>query len=544
MQRVLVVDDEPRQRKILADFIREYRKEYEVFEAKNGEEALALCKEWKMDIIFSDIRMPKMDGLQMIERIREVNGHSRIVVISGYSDFQYAQKALDLRVYRYILKPIESNVIRETMVQMEEEILQAKNSEHDKHIMTEKLNLLLPLYRDHLISKWIKGECTTAELTETQRILGLRGSGYIILTRITSHAREQNDSRAAAEDFNEIRLNLKTRLSEVLQPYGHISSLFWKYDDDCIVSLMQQSPPHHKNEHDKMVEELQAMTDHMLHEFGITLSMGVGGVQEDLFTSAWQAFHTAEAAIRCHFYMNNSQIVCYTDIQHRYLKKLKNGFPFEDNLKQYVHGHKPLNAGDLNRGIAQLLDHHYPEPKSLLDYICGMMLHLHQSIQPIVSEETYDHLLQKINHTFQLTICTNLSLLKKHWIALLQEMADEVRRQKDNRNGILMERCLQYIHMHYGEDLALEELAQKYYFNPSYFSTLFKRYTGKHFTAYMTELRLGIAHKKLLESDRKVYEIAQEVGYKDVKYFNKIFKKQYGLTPIECRTFSTGRNMV
>lgn len=542
MHRVLVVDDEPRQRRILSKVIREYRKEYEVFEARNGEEALALCRERKIDIIFSDIRMPRMDGLQMMERIREVNPHSRIVVVSGYSDFHYAQKALDFRVSKYILKPIERQVIRDTMVQVEEDILRTKNSEKYKIQMAEKLNLLLPIYRDHLMSKWIRGESTSAELTEVDRVLGFHGSGYIIITRIASHVIDDSDSRHTAENMNEIRLNLKKRLREVLEPYGHLFSLIWQYDEDCLVSLMQHTNGN-KAEQNNMAKALKALADSMRQQFGVTLSMGSGTVQEELFTSVQQAFHTAEVALRCQFYESNTQVVHYADIQHRYRNKLNVDFPFENDLQPFVHGHKSLRVDELESGLHHILDDQYPDPDSVLDYIRNLMLRLHQSIQPIVSEEVSNQLLRSIHNTFRRSVCTSLSQLTKHWMVLLEQMAVEVQRQKDNKNTIVMERCLQYIHTHYGEDLALDDLAQKYFFNPSYFSTLFKKYTGKHFTAYLTDLRLGMAHEKLLESDRKVYEIAKDVGYRDVKYFNRIFKKQFGLTPNECRAFSAGRNM-
>lgn len=541
MQCVLVVDDEPRQRRILSSVIREYRKEYEVLEAKNGEEAVALCKERQIDLIFSDIRMPKMDGLQMMERIREVNPHSRIVVISGYSDFHYAQKALDFRVSKYILKPIESHIIWDTMMQVEEDILRTRNSETYKNKMAEKLNLLLPIYRDHLMSKWVKGECTNDEMAEVAKVLGFNGSGYMILARITNHANNHSDSLLAAQTMKEIRSNLKRQMGEVLKPYGHLLSFIWQYDEDCIVSMMENAEDDEIGQ-DKLANALQTLTAQMHHEFGVSLSMGAGKVQDDLFTSVQQAFYTAEVAMRCHFYRNDARIVHYADIQQRYQAKVKVSFPFKDQLKPYIHGHKSLDADVLEEGLQHMLRHHYPDPAMLLDDVRNTMLHLHQGIQPIVSEEADGRLMRAIHQTFQLAVCTNLSQLKKHWIELLQYMADEVQKQKDNKNTIVMERCLQYIQEHYGEDLALDELAQRFYFNPSYFSTLFKKYTGKHFTAYLTDLRLGKARQILLESDRKVYEVAQEVGYRDVKYFNKIFKKHFGLTPNECRSFATGRN--
>lgn len=541
MHCVLVVDDEPRQRRILSNIIREYRKEYEVLEAKNGEEAVALCKERKIDIIFSDIRMPKMDGLEMMERIREVNPHSRIVVISGYSDFHYAQKALDYRVSKYILKPIESHVIWDAMMQVEEDILRIRNSETYKSKMAEKLNLLLPIYRDHLMSKWIKGGCTNDEMTEVERVLGFHGRGYIVLSRIANHA-SHKDALLAADKTKAIRLLVKQRVGEVLQPYGHLVSFIWQYDEDCIVSLMACTDDN-KSEQDKLASALKTLADTMHRDHGIDLSMGTGTIEDNLFANVQQAFHTADVALRCHFYRHHADVIFHADIKQLYQEKWKMTFPFEDQLRSHIHGHETLRADELEKGLQQMFRHHYPDPELLLDYIRNMMLRLHQSIHAIISEEADGRILRSIHHVFQLDVCTNLSQLRKHWFERLTEMADEVQKQKDNKNTIVMERCLQYIHEHYGEDLALDELAQKFYFNPSYFSTLFKKYTGKHFTSYLTDLRLGIARKKLLESDQKVYEVVQEVGYRDVKYFNKLFKKHFGLTPNECRTFATGRTM-
>lgn len=177
MFRVLVVDDEPRQRRILSNVIREFREEYEVLEAKNGEEALTLSMNRNIDIVFSDIRMPKMDGLSMIERISEHNPFVKIVIVSGYSDFSYAQKALDLHVYQYILKPIEEKKIWDIILQIEEDIRENSIRQKEKEVMIEQLNMLLPFYIEHLLNKWVKGEGTLAELNEVAGIFPFWGTG-------------------------------------------------------------------------------------------------------------------------------------------------------------------------------------------------------------------------------------------------------------------------------------------------------------------------------------------------------------------------------
>lgn len=540
MLRILVVDDEPRQRKILSQIIREFRKEYEVLEARNGEEALALCQQYRIDIVFSDIRMPRMDGLSMIERIGKLNGQTRFVVVSGYSEFDYARKALEYHVYSYMLKPIESGAVCDMLMQMEGEIAEARISEHEKKSMAEQLNMLMPLYLERLMGKWIKGECSRGELDEAERAIGYRGRGCIVLSRLTSSPRMKGGAKYSPEEMEEIRTNVKMWMSEMLNSQVHLVSFFLPSDSECMVSLLR-CPAQTAEDSGHLPHRLQTMAAQLQQEYEMTLSIGMGQVQEDLFASVSQAFRTAEIALRCRFYRSDAPVIRYEEIEELYVPILRTAFPFEDELKQFVFGNKLPIADRMEDGLKGMLDRKYPDPYALIDEIGGLMLRLLHGIRAIVPEETVHRIELQIKDSLHPAKCASVAQLRRNGSELLQEMAAAVHLQKENKNSIVMERCLQYIRQHYSEELALDELAQRYYFNPSYFSTLFKKYTGKHFTGYVTDLRLEIAYSKLLETDKKVYEVAQEVGYKDIKYFFKLFKKRFGLTPDECRIFNQGR---
>lgn len=541
MLRILVVDDEPRQRKILSQIIREFRKEYEVLEARNGEEALALCQRYRIDIVFGDIRMPRMDGLSMIEQMGKVNGQTRFVVVSGYSEFDYARKALEYHVYSYMLKPIESGAVCDMLVQLEDEIVKARISEHEKKTMTEQLNMLKPLYLERLMGKWIKGECSQGELDEAERTIGYRGRGCIVLSRLASNPKMKGGAKYSPDEMEEIRTNVKMWMSEMLNSQIHIVSFFLPADTDCMVSLLRCSAQAAEGS-GHLAQKLQTMAVQLQQEYEMTLSIGMGQMQEDVFASVSEAYRTAEIALRCRFYRSHAAVIRFEEIQDVYVPILKNAFPFEDELKQFVYGSKQPIVDRMDDGLKAMLDRQYPDPLALLEEIGGLMLRLLHGIRAIAPEETMHRIEQKIKESLHPALCANVAQLKRYGVELLQEMANAVHLQKENKNSIVMERCLQYIRRHYAEELALDELAQRYYFNPSYFSTLFKKYTGKHFTGYVTDLRLEIAYNKLLETDKKVYEVAQEVGYKDIKYFFKLFKKRFGLTPDECRIFNQGRN--
>jgi len=541
MLRVLVVDDEPRQRKILSRIIRDYRNGYEVLEAKNGETALELCKEGKPDIVFSDIRMPKMDGLSMIEQIYRHNRHAKIVVVSGYNDFDYAQRALHMRVYRYLLKPIEDEKIRDIILAVEASIQQERNNRHEKKMMAEQLHQLVPLYIDHLMNKWIRGLCTPAELHEAADILRIPGRGYVMITRIDRQADRPGETPYSAEEQDKVYQNIKMWLTETLNPYGHVLFFFSTDHANEIISIMRGPEQDDDSRLSPMDQALHDLYTQMRTEYGITLSIGAGEVLDSLVSAAPAALQTAEASLRCQFYLPAGHAIAYADIRDHYADAIEGDFPFEEELRQYVHGYMAFNKRWMDKGLEALLGSRYPKPEALLDEIRGQLIRLHHGVQTMLPEAEAKVWPHKIKQALHPRGCFGLIQLKRTWVELLEQMAAQVQEQKDNKVNIVMERCLQYIHSHVEQEFSLEELAKRYYFNASYFSTLFKRYTGKPFTGYIMGLRTEIAYRKLLESDKKVYEIAREVGYRDVKYFNKIFKKRYGFTPEECRIFGAGK---
>ncbi len=535
---ILVVDDEPRQRKIMANIIREFRKDYEVLEAKNGEEALNLCMERRIDIIFSDIRMPKMDGLSLIEHISKVSNTTKIVFISGYDDFTYAQKAMEYHAFSYILKPIEEGRVLELIVQIEEELQKQRKSQEEKDVMTKQLNKLLPFYFDYLMNKWVIGECSQSEIDELSGIFQPGQAGCVILSQVVQDNALGCTTQYSNEDINEIMLNLKMWIKEVLYPYGHTISFELEKDSSTIVSILNSEEP---PDYTGILSQLQMLLKNLNKEYLLKVTIGVGAGVDDVFSSIKAGFDSAEAALHCLFYLGAGRVISFEEIQESYTREINGGFPGEDDLRQFIHGHKTLSKQWMDSYLEGILGDSYLEPDILLDYLCTLMLSLNHSIQNIISEEKFIELNQRIKTEICPLPLYSLSKLKQRLLSLVKSMADAVQIQKDNKNNIVLERCLHYIHSHLGKELSLEELASKYYFNPSYFSTLFKKYTGMHYTDYIIDLRLKNAHRLLLDSDKKIYMIAQEVGYRDVKYFNKIFKRRYGVTPDECRKFSNER---
>lgn len=182
----------------------------------------------------------------------------------------------------------------------------------------------------------------------------------------------------------------------------------------------------------------------------------------------------------------------------------------------------------------------YPAPDILTDQIRRALHRLPHQLGSMLTVQDVSILENAINDEFS-SICVSLAVLKERTRTCLECVRCTVDRNRNNRVGNVIGRCIAELRENYQLDYTLSELAEKYYFNPSYFSTLFKKHTGMHFTEYVMDLRMNHAARLLLESNDKIYQIAKKVGYQDVKYFTRIFKKKYGYTPEEYRIYVSQR---
>ena len=169
MLRIIVVDDEPRQRKGLVEIICRLRPEDEVIAMKDGEQVLEYVHDNEVDIIFSDIRMPQMSGLELSNRLLEVDSEIIMILISVYADFEYAREALDLGAFGYLLKPVSveelGRILNKAAAKRKERREQAFPADEGR------LLTALHIFKEHLLKRWLYGEIEEKELEDTISML-------------------------------------------------------------------------------------------------------------------------------------------------------------------------------------------------------------------------------------------------------------------------------------------------------------------------------------------------------------------------------------
>ncbi|WP_456290428.1 response regulator [Paenibacillus sp. AK002] len=530
MYHVLIVDDEPRHRRGIAEMIKTLRPDYRLFMAKDGAEALRIATDTRIDIIFTDIRMPNMDGLTLIENLRERSESMKIVILSVYGHFDYARQALKLGAFDYLLKPLELRDMSEMLNKLDTAIEKERMSLQDGANLQEKLNSAIPVYEQHLLSRWVRSAANEDELLEIERLVPLGQVGYVIVAKLS---KSEIDEKYHGEEFEEVKASLKGWMGQVAEPIGPTLSFYLDGDEPMLVSVIT---PAHSLEWlmKREAERLTEFIEQVRLEFGLTLSIGVGDGVVDLYREAPRSFKQALNALDFTFYCGNGKFVVRSEIAYNPLKTSLPWGPDDFGIAAAVAGGdrgKALEALELL--VRRLLEGGYPSPAQFKRSMLYVLVNLVKANEASLRREEAGNIVSEME--FRIPACSTLDELQSKAAEYMGRIIDGIANRKNHKNERIIELCRTYLAEHYMEDLSLETVARRFFFSPAYFSSLFKSHTSMTFTEYLLQIRMDKAKEMLKDGTWKISEIALSVGFKDAGYFTRIFKRETGLSPEEFR---------
>ena len=229
MWKVLIADDEPKIRRGLRSTLERLRPDMKVVaEAEDGETALALVKEKKPDILMIDIRMPFLNGLELIERINEVSRDCIIIVVTGHDEFEYAQRALHLKVFEYVLKPVPRNVLVSVLDRAEAELAGARRQSKYVSWAREQLERNMPLLRERFCRDWVHGRLSRSEIDEQRAFLGVETGDHVAMAVIHVVERFLTAAPSAEKDRRLALYAVRTVTEDLLKDFTPL----WIFPDD------------------------------------------------------------------------------------------------------------------------------------------------------------------------------------------------------------------------------------------------------------------------------------------------------------------------
>lgn len=534
--KVFPVEDEMVIRRGIKNSI-DWEKEGYIFcgEASDGELAYPMIIKEKPDILITDIRMPFMDGLELCKLVKEELPNIKILILSGYDEFDYAKEAIRLGVTEYLLKPISSGKLLEALNGVSESIRREKEDKDLVRKYMEEMRENTEHEKQKFFEQMIAGNLSMADALETGKKYEMNlsaGMYNLLLFRFTLGEENRKSGELLGEAEYAIK-KLTERLEYVFEFQRDVEG--WAF------LLMADN----EEQMSERVKELSKDLEEIMKNYSTITYFGGIGQPVARLRELEESFREAERALAARFTMELNRIISVEDI--RMAQNVDTLDDIEITSFGEIEKTRTMLEKFLNNGAEDEIDefvdvyiNELPEEnlKSVLmrQYIIMdayiVMMSFCEKIEGIEGEmQAQSEELKNSMKTIQ-----TLEEIKNYIRMLLKKIIGVRDTISGRRYSDIIEIAKDQIRKTYmSDEISLNTIAAEVGMSPSYFSSIFSKEMGKTFVEYLTEIRMDRAKELLMCSSMKTSEIGYEVGYKDPHYFSYIFKKTQNCTPKEFR---------
>ncbi len=534
MIRVIIADDEENVCQLIRGLIDWESLDMEIVGvAHNGVEALDMIKALSPDLMITDIRMPGYDGLEMIQHAKIINDNLDFIIISGYRHFEYAQNAIKYGVGDYLLKPIKKEDFLTALNKMRERYMQRTEQMSNEERLKQRLKSDVEKLRASLFTEWLLKKGTNSqnpdltEINENYHFAFQPGLFEICAVKIDCGFEDQYNNAIAILEEKVVHI-LNKLFAGPCFDMGIFS------EDSITYCVLNFDPANRKT----IRRQMKTAFDELLVQKAAfeqpEFTLGVGTVVNDI-EQLKASFRTASYAVGQRLLLGTGKIIEEVTVhsepqrESSILAELNKtmGMALEvldkDAVLSCISGLKHQITIDNVFSGQEII--------SLAQHVCEMYLtHLRNNQIPIqYGDEFYEKFCIHANR------CGSVNQIFEYLSVMVGESLAVIIEDKKQVDTKPIRLAKQYIQQNYMNPISLEEVSGFVGFNPTYFSTLFKKENGSNFVDYLSEIRMNSAKDLLRETNLNVAVICERVGYNDLKNFTKSFKKNVGLKPNEYR---------
>lgn len=512
MLKIMIVDNEAAIRKGLAHCIK-----WEMLgcmvsaQAEDGIDALEQIAQTQPDIVISDIRMPGMDGLTLAQRLNEAYPQIKTIILTGFPDFEYAQRAISYQVVDFVLKPTSVNTLTRAVEKAKAQIIQERSRVQLKQALADKNEQNLQLERGMLLHDLIhRIDLSNLFVLNRCAQLDMQIFNFYVLhfDIVPISEQEQNQTLSFVTQVHSVLADCFSQYTIYFAPHG----------DHMGFAVVCTQETHE-------VETLCREAVDIISSFPqFTLYIGISQYYQNVMDMA-QAAEEACQAVRFAEYSEGQTVVCYQTVPAIPPDALDKIYELLRLLKAAMSHENFTGAQQMVKQLFTL----FREYAIAMEEIRNICLYAQQFCASIWL--TQKEALPKLTKLFDDMTVDRIEQTMLEYIAMLPRSAsnspDDIRH--------IIHTVKNYVTQHYQEEISLESLAALVYLSPSYLSKVFKRETGENLSNYIQEVRIQEAKTLLRSTSLKAYEVAQRVGIPDPVYFARIFKKVTGIKPKDFR---------
>jgi len=505
--RVLVVDDEHIVIEAVSHIIKQYFPEVELQIAYNGREALIRFDQFRPQVVMTDIKMPGITGIDLIERIRKIDSHVKIIIVTAHDQFEFAKDAVRFHVEDYLLKPISKARMIETLQQVMVKVREDEASRKQELGNIERFYHSIGLVENNFFNSILLGRNHMKYINHYRTILEMpMCNGHFAVVDFTNYSSKSN-----TEELN--RINHKvSKCAEVLK-----MDVKRRYDAIVSSPYLNRVMIYCEGKEGIQTFDAQLWIDQVMQKFGLKIRMGIGGIKKieqisESYVEAMTAIKLSDGPVerfdqlqRCNVSMNDF-LEGKKAVYEAFINRSRH---FSQTLKQFEGLYLNMMGTDHDTELAEAV-------------LVELLVNIAQAFDPKLTGER--HYLTDLLHKSPMLKLNSFERIINEWFAIHEKMSGT------HYNDITYQ-AIKIIQKSYVDEITLEKTAEALNVSAPYLSKIFKEDTGTTFKEYVIELRMEKAKQLLKKSGQSIREAGEKVGYNDTNYFIRAFKKYEGITP-------------
>lgn len=503
MYNVFIADDEPFIIEGLYSIIDWEKIGFKIVgNAENGKETLEALKRVPVDLLITDISMPVMDGLTSIREARKMNPNLKVMILSGYDEFAYVKQGLQLGIENYLLKPVNIEELTSSL----HSIVDKLNSEqHHTPLLPQDISIL----RDHVMYRWLTNQISEQELNERISLLELTLDAPFVQVCVIRSSHIQTE----VHDYVSHQVAGEEQVICFRDLQGDTVLLFKLFDPE--------------DDRRKMRVILQNLAISWEGDEALRITLGsVEPLQNGASISYKQALHTHE-----YFLIHpHAQILEYDDVFIAPHDERTEALKWPEYSALLFMKNKRAFLEQVEEDFKRMRQIEGMTPRIIQHTTAEFLIRLKTELDAI--KHSQEHHEQFEGYLFQASEAETFEEL----VNVVKEAAEHsVDLLNHNEKSPIVHQVLHLIHDCYAKPLSLKSLGKDLNIHPVYLGKVFHKEMGQSFSDYLNQYRIGQAKKMLHETNMKVHEIANQIGYWDSGYFYKQFKKYVGISPTDYK---------
>ncbi|TVX95508.1 response regulator [Cohnella terricola] len=519
MYKVLIADDERLDLEGMRRFVPWQDLGLEVVGAVNsGFAALDVMEREKVDILVTDVQMPNMTGLELAGKARDRWAELEVIFVSGYQDFQYAKQAISMNAASYILKPMDDRELIDSLRKITKELDQ-KRTRRDKEAAYRQM---VPMVKNELLLQLLEGSYTNGTLEVLSDQYGLAEIKWpaqvaVLETDDLSWKFSPGTDKDKSSLLSEYSVDIVHYTEERNIPFiMRIAKHRWAL-------ILSQAVP------SNLLEELISYTKER-YPFSITIGLGDSAEEAE---NVQESYAQALQALDCKMFQGKGKVIDFRDVRFAETEQTENLNVQLDILFEAMAGYELVRIHDEIDGLFRL-GVNLKSKWTVHNFAMYIILKLEENLRK-QNEDLFKLTGMEFKNLDIIQQFETVDDIRSWFLLRTYEISETLYRKKQNKNWKLIHEVVAFIQKRICESITMREVAEHFNFSPNYLGHLLKKETGKGFAEYVISLRMETAAQLLRDTKLKIYEVAEQVGYRYMPYFSKQFRETFGMTPVEYK---------